>query len=232
MVHKFGRNGGVANGAWEFVNLLGMTGWPLSAASTVRIKAGGNVNDTAAGTGARAITVQGIDDSFNEVTEEIVTAGASASSATGTSYWRIHRAYVADENAGTYGGTNTGVVTIEKSAGGTDIISIGADKGQTQYAGWTVPIGKAAYLLGMHFQVDTNKSALFRVYTRAKMDVVTPPVEPKRLRLFFAVTGQYNYQPKGPELALPAKSDFWVEAWGDGANCAVTVNFELLVVDD
>lgn len=231
MVHKFGRNGSVPDGTWEFVNRLGFTAWPLSAATTVRIKAGGHAADTAAGAGAREVTVQGIDDSFNEVTEAIVTAGAAASAATTASFWRVHRAWVS--SVGTYGAANTGAVVIENSGGGTDLIEIGgAGKGQTQFAAWTVPIAKTAYLLGMHIQVDTNKSANVRAYTRADMDDTVAPMKSKRLKLFFAVKGDYRYAPEGPELAIPAKSDFWVEAAGDGAACAVTVNFELLVVDD
>lgn len=231
MVHKFGRNGSVPNGTWEFVNRLGFTGWPLSAATTVRIKAGGDAADTAAGAGAREVTVQGIGDSFNEVTEAIATAGAGASDATSTSFWRVHRAWVS--SVGTYGAANTGAVVIENSGGGTNLIEIGgAGKGQTQFAAWTVPIAKTAYLLSMHIQVDTNKSANVRAYTRADMDDATVPMKSKRLKLFFAVKGDYRYSPEGPELVIPARTDFWVEASGDGAACAVTVNFELLVVDD
>lgn len=230
MVHKFGRNAAVPNGSWEFVNLLGFTGWPLSAATTVRIKAGGNAGDTAAGAGAREVTVQGIDDSFNEVSEAIATAGASASGATTALFWRVHRAWISA--CGTYGDANTAAVTIENSGGGTDLIQIAAGKGQTQFAGWTVPVSRTAYLLGMCVHVDTNKSALIRVYTRANIDDAVAPMDSKRLRVFFAVKADFAYLPKGPDLVISAKSDFWVEAWGDGAICAVTANFELLVVDD
>ncbi len=231
MIHKFGRNGSVPDSTWQFVNRLGFTGWPLSAATTVRIKAGGDANDTAAGTGAREVTVQGIDDSFNEVSEAITTAGTGASAATTVSFWRVHRAWASA--VGTYGGANLGAVIIENSGGGTDLIEIGgAEKGQTQFAAWTVPINKTGLFLGAHVWVDTNKSANIRVYTRADIDVTTAPMKSKRLRDFFPVKGYCHYEPKGPELVIPAKSDFWVEASGDGAACAVTVNFELLVVDD
>ncbi len=159
MVHKFGRNDAVPSGAWEFVNLLGFTGWPLSAATTVRVKAG-DVADTAAGAGAQEITVQGIDDSFNEVTEAIATAGTSASSATSTSFWRVHRAWVSA--AGTYGAANTAAVTIENGGGGTDLIQIAVEEGQTQFTGWSVPIGKTAYMMGVHVHTDATKPADFR----------------------------------------------------------------------
>lgn len=230
MVHKFGRNIGVPNGSWEFINRLGFTAWPLSAATTVRIKAGGNAADDASGAGAREITVEGIDDSFNEVSETITTAGASASSATTASFWRVHRAWVS--SVGTYGDANTGAVTIENSGGGTDLIEIGAGKGQTQFTGWTVPTGKTAYLLSAHMQVDTNLSANVRLFTRANIDDVSAPMNSKRQRLVFAVKGDLAYHPEGPEFSIGGKTDIWFEAYGDGAVSKVTCDFELLVVDD
>lgn len=230
MVHKFGRNGSVPDGTWEFINLLGFTAWPLSAPTAVRIKAGGNAADTAAGAGARGITVTGIDDSFNEVSETIATAGANASALTTTLFWRVHRAWVS--SIGVYGAANTAAITIENGAGGTDLIEIGAGKGQTQFTGWTVPIGKTAYLLSIHLQVDDNLAANIRVYTRAAIDDIAAPMESKRLRTFFAVKdGMPPYIPRGPEMKINEKTDFWIEASGDGDIVGVTCNFELLVVE-
>ena len=230
MVHKFGRNAAVPNGVWEFVSNLRHTGWPLSAATTVRVKAG-DVADTAAGAGAREITVQGIDDSFNEVTEAIATAGASASSATSTSFWRVHRAWVSA--AGVYGNANTAAVTIENGAGGTDVIQIAIGEGQTQFCGWTVPIDKTAYLLGIHFQVDSIKPADFRAFTRENIDDTSAPLSSKRLiQHFDGLAEGFHYVPRAPELVLPAKTDIWVEAEGRGGTTEVTAGFEILVIDN
>lgn len=231
LVLKFGRNDGVPNGSWEFVNLLGFTGWPLSAATTVRIKAGGNAADTAAGAGAREVTVQGIDDSFNEVSEAIATAGAGASAATTALFWRVHRAWVSA--CGTYGAANTAAVTIENSAGGTDLIQIAIEEGQSQFAGWTVPIGKTAFLLGLHVQVDSNKTANVRLRTRDNIDDTTAPMSSTRLRFFFdGIKGEFAHHPRGPGLVVNPKSDIWFEAYGDAVVSHVSCDFELLVVDD
>lgn len=231
MVHKFGRNTAVPNAAWQFVNLLGFTAWPLSAATTVRVKAGGNAADTAAGNGAREITVQGIDDSFNEVAEAIATAGAPASSATSASFWRVHRAWVSA--CGTYGAANTAAVTIENSGGGTDLIQIAIEEGQSQFAGWTVPIGKTAFLLGVHLNVDAGKAANVRMFSRSDIDDTSAPMKSKRLRRFWdGVLGIVDYVPRGPEISFAAKSDIWLEAYGGGAQTEVSGFFELLVVDD
>lgn len=231
MVHKFGRNSGVPNGTWEFVTTLGHTVWPLSSDTPVRVKVG-NALDTSTGTGAREITVQGLDDSFNEVSESLVTAGASASTETSTSFWRVHRAWVS--SVGTYGGANSSeAVTIENSTGGNDIIQIEALEGQTQFGGWSTPVNKTAYLLGMHIHVDSNKTADVRVFTRDDIDDTVAPMKSRRLQLFLdGVEGNFMYDPRGPEIVINQKSDIWVEALGDGAVSEVSVDFELLVVDN
>ena len=231
MVHKFGRNDAIPNGSWAFVNLGGFTAWPLSAATTVRVKAGGDAADTAAGAGAREVTVQGIDSNFAETSEVIATAGASASSATSASFWRVHRAWVSA--AGTYGAANTAAIDIENSGGGTDLIQIGLEEGQSQFAGWTVPAGKTAYLLHLYITVDGLKPADIRVFTRADIDDTSAPMSSKRLKLFFdGIAGGMHYSPRGPEIAIPAKSDIWVEGQGSGALTEISADFELLVIDD
>jgi len=231
LVHKFGRNDAVPNGSFAFVNLLGFTAWPLSAATTVRIKAGGNAADTAGGNGAREVTVQGIDSNLAELSEAIVTAGAGASSATTASFWRIHRAWVS--SAGTYGAANTAAVVIENSGGGTDLIQIGIEEGQTQFTAWSVPTGKTAYLTSVHVTVDANKAADIRCFTRANFNDATPPVSAKRLKLYWdGLLGDFMYEPKTPELTLVALTDIWFEAQGSGAGTEVSVDFELIVVDD
>jgi hypothetical protein len=232
LVHKFGRNLAVPNGSWAFVSTLGHTAWPITTGdSSVRVKLG-NAADTAAGAGAREITVQGISaGTFTETSEAIATAGATSSSATTATFWRVHRAWVS--SAGTYGAANTAAVVIETSGGETDVISIAAGEGQTQFAGWTVPAGKTAYLLSLHATVDAGKAADIRVFTRADMDDTAAPLKSKRLKLYFdGVLGSIDYRPRSPEIEIAAKSDIWVEAYGGGALSQVSADFELLVVDD
>lgn len=229
--HKFGRNDVVANGVWSFVNLLAFTAWPLSAATTVRVKAGGDVADTAAGNGAREITVEGIDSSFNEITEAVATAGVGASANTTASFWRVHRAWVSQ--AGTYGAANTDDVIIENSGGGTDLIKINIEEGQSQFGGWTVPVGKTAYLISFHLEVDSAKPADIRVFMRRDIDDTVAPLGSKRILLYFdGVVGEPAFLPKSPSIAFSGKTDIWAEAEGSGANTEVSVDFEFLIVDD
>ena len=231
LVHKFGRNAAVPNGSWAFVNLLGFTAWPLSAATTVRIKAGGNAADDTAGNGARTVVVQGLNDSYADTQEAITTAGTSASSATTASFFRVYRAWVS--TVGVYGAANTAAVTIENSAGGTDLIQIGAGEGQSQFGGYSVPAGKTAYLLSVAITADGNKAADFRIYTREDIDDTTAPMKPKRLKFYWdGILGNFTFTPRSPALVIPAKTDIWVEAQGSGAQTEVSADFEIYLVDD
>lgn len=124
VVHKYGRNpSGVLN-TETAITADGALFFP-SAASTVRIKAGGSVNDTANGSGAREVTVIGVDGDGLEISEAIATNGASASAATTLEFFRIYRAYVS--KSGTYltsgvgtQGTNQADIVVEDSGGSND----------------------------------------------------------------------------------------------------------------
>lgn len=231
IIHKFGRNSAVPNGSWEgILETTAQFNW-LTAATTVRIKAGGNAADTAAGAGAREITVEGIDNSGALASEAIVTAGALASSATTTSFWRVFRAHVSA--VGTYGVANTGAIVIENSAGGTDLLGILAGQGQSEYGAYSIPAGKTGYLLSVSLSVDAGKAADVRLFTRENFNDVAAPMSPKRLRMYWdAVLGQEEIKPKSPILSLPAYTDIWFEGDGGGAQTEVEVDFEILLVDN
>jgi hypothetical protein len=230
LVHKFGRSDAVPNGSWVAITPLAALTF-LTGATAVRIKAGGNAADDTAGAGARQIMVTGIDTTLAEVTETITTAGAAASSPTSAAFWRPYR--LAVKLVGTYGVANTGDIIVENAAGGTDLIMIVAGKGRSQHGQYSTPTGKTGYLLSVHITVDSNKAANIRLFVREIFTGVAIPAKPISLRLYWDhITGTFTYVPRSPKLSLPALSDIWVEAWGDGAISEVSVDFEILLVDD
>lgn len=231
IIHKFGRNNAVPNGNWALVSPMTPSGAMPSSGSTVRIKAGGNAADTAAGVGAREITVLGIDTSLQEVSETIVTSGANASATTTTVFWRLYRAYTTA--VGTYGGGNVDDVIVENADGIDERLCICIDEGQTQHGAYSIPSGKIGYLLSIHMTADATKAADFRVFIRNNFTDVQAPVSSKQLKLYFdGVLGEVNYKPISPGLVLEALSDIWIEARGGGAGTEVSVDFEILLIDD
>ncbi len=231
---KFGHNDNAGNSTNEIIGGLSVSassfGGFLQTATTVRIKSGGNSNDTVAGSGARSVTVVGLDENFAEAEETINTAGTSASSATTTTFIRVVRAYVA--TTGTYHGANTGDVIIENGSGGTDLVSIQAGQGQSELAFDTIPAGKTAYLTNMRVDVEGSKEATVFLYQNLNADDVTAPYSSKRLIMSISgVSGNVDHSFSGYEV-LPAMSDIWVEAIGPSGGAAITAGFEMVWVDD
>lgn len=232
IVHKFGRNDNVANATWERVDLLSDTGATyLSSASAIRIKAGGDAADAAAGAGAREVTVQGCDATGEPVTAVLATNGISASTASTETFLRVWRAWVS--SAGTYGAANTAAIVIEDSGGTTDLLTIAAGEGQTQFAGYTVPAGKRAFLRSVFVSVDAAQAADVRFFAREDADDATAPVAAARIKLYFdGIQAPFLFKPNAPLGPYSALTDLWWEAQGGGAAAAVSVDFELLLEDE
>lgn len=233
IIHKFGRDADVANGVFEGVHQLSVPFNFLTAATTVRVKAGGNAADAAGGLGAQSVVVEGLDDTGAAATDMLATAGASASSASSTSFWRVFRVYIPDGGCGTYGAANTAAITIENSGGGTDLIMVAVEEGQSQYAAYAIPIGKTGYLLSAEVEADAAKAADFRLMTRHNLTDFSTPFSPPRIRFYWdGVIGSTAIRPHSPIMSLPALTDIWFEAEGSGANTEVSVDFEILLIDD
>ena len=92
-VHKFGGNADIAASSTEDIVFGGTINW-LTAATTVRVKSGGNAADDDGGNGAQTIRVEGLDENFAEAQEDITLAGADASDVTTITFIRVYRAYV------------------------------------------------------------------------------------------------------------------------------------------
>lgn len=230
--HKFGSNSSVSTSEvviWSTGTAY--TGF-LTTASTVRIKSGGNVNDTAAGTGARSVTVVGLDASWVETTEVIVTAGASASSATAASFIRVYRAYVT--GSGTYSagvdGANAGDIVIETS-GGVTLATIAATLGQTQVAAYTVPSGYSAYIRTLSVSVDGSKAATVRLFQRANADTVAAPFTGRRLvSVLPGLTGFTQRDFTSYLGPFAAKTDLWATGQTATGTTSVSVSFDYILV--
>ncbi len=226
-VHKFGRNDDVANAAWEPVTSNGILLWPTSALA-VRVKAGGNTNDTAAGTGAREVTVVGLDENWVEQTETIATNGADASSPTSTTFIRLYRAYVSE--VGSYGASSAAAIDIE-TTGGTALLDIPTGDNQSQVAFYTVPAGRGAYLTHVDVNVPTGKSADFRFFQRRDANNTADTFRAPRVFWYRDGIAEQADEEFGAPIYFPPYTDLWIEAYGDGANVSVEAEFDLVLVD-
>jgi hypothetical protein len=228
VAHISGYNPTQASGAWEGVHSLSGAFPVLSSATTIRIKAGGNAADTAAGAGARQIQVEGLDETGDAISVSINTNGASASASTTETFSRVFRAYV--NTTGTYDVANTGDIVIENTAGTTDLIQITANEGEAQFCSYTIPLGFTGYLLSARVESDASKAADFRLMTRGSVLNTVAPFEPNKLSHYWdGVVGAAPLKSVAPMLVLSALTDIYIEANGSVAT-EVSADMEILLV--
>lgn len=228
-VEKFGFNPSIGTSNAEPLTPDATLTW-LQAATTVRVAAG-NTNDTASGSGARQVIVEGLDQDWMEQTETIATAGTSASADTTITFIRINNAYIGE--VGSYTDpTNAGAITIENSAGDTDLIHIEAGAGQSQHGAYSVPGDKTAVMIHFHAIWDSTKDGDIRIYQRRNADDVSVPVTGRRLvRLYIGVSGDFHREFEAwPQF--PARTDVWIEAQANTSSAACSVEWDMYLVDD
>jgi hypothetical protein len=117
-----------------------------TVASVLKISSS-STDDTSAGTGARTVTIVGLDGSYNQVSESITLNGQTAVNTT-NSYLYVNGFYVASTgssgaNAGNIN-AGTGVVTAGVPAVLYDIIATGYNNRTTAH--YCVPAGYTGYL--------------------------------------------------------------------------------------
>ena len=231
---KFGRNPSIDTATTPEDIWPGGGTYPfLTSAAAIRVKAGGNIADVDGGAGAQTILVRGLDGDFNEISDTITLAGASASAATTNTYMRVSRAYVV--TTGTYGGTNTADITIETTGAVVQAI-IPAGSSQTQQLVYTIPAGYTGYLTHLHFSADTasNRRVSFELIKRENADDVTTPFTPSRsIQLWDGVQGHIDEDYHAEPYIFPAKTDVWLRITSvDQNGTAVTAGLDGYIVDN
>lgn len=214
-------------------------GW-LTTSERLRIRAGGNANDTANGTGARSVVLQPHRDDFSWVDNEsiiLTTAGAAASAPTAQAYRRCVRAYV--KTAGNYAngvntGANVGAIIIETESG-IEVAAIDPGDNDAQQSMFTVPKDYTLWISAISLAVDANQPATVSVLYRPDADRVSgPPFQSRRTLLTaVGVTGLIQF-PLAFRVAFPEATDIWVRATsaaGAGAS-AVSVAYSGLLLSN
>lgn len=237
VVHKFGHNSTVGT-SFVVISAGGVYNTPQTTnATTLRIKAGGNANDTAAGTGARQVTIEGLDETGVLVSETLATAGASASSATTITFIRIFRVWVS--SSGTYAsitaGSHAADIVIENGAGGTDWTTISLNSfpnSQSEIGAYTVPLGKTAYVLGINVFIESTKAVSLEFFKRGGVLDNVAPYEAMRVQISVSGgTDDINLTPKIP-MKFEALTDIGFLAKVATGTAGVSVDFEIMLIDN
>jgi hypothetical protein len=233
-VHKYGKNAITPNGSfadiWSYGPTLPVYPWP-EAAETVRIRAGGNAADTAAGLGARSVTIFGLDENWNEVTETIATAGASASTPTVITFRRVYRVRVAA--VGALNVSNTGTILIENTASTDVLAEVRAGVGSTEQTHYTIPAGLTGYISRVDAQVrtGTNKDADIRFLTRTNVgNGDAAPYGPNIIVDQWDGLADFASAEYSAFRVYPEKTDIWFSAQGNGATTSVVITYDVFLL--
>lgn len=210
----------------------GTMSWPTTA-DTLDVVSTSADDDGAptTNTGVQTLYIEGLDGSWDEVSETVTLNGTTPVT-TSNSYIRIKEAY--GINAGTYHGSNAGIITADDTTTGTNrMLNIPAGVGRTQLGRYSVPNGFTAYLLGAHMSVDTraSRTATITLYKVENANDTTQPYGARiTLEVFDGVAGDSPWRPAVP-TQLPAYTDIWWEVTEVNTNnTAVEVDFDILLV--
>ncbi len=165
MVQKFGINADVDSAAEEDIWSAGgsYTGF-LAAASTLELVSD-DANDASVGTGARTVTIWGLDSNFDEQSETVTLNGTTAVS-TANDYIRLFRMKVITVGSG---GTAAGTITARVVSAGATLAEIPVGYNQTEMAVYTVPAGKTGYIMAIKASAaDAGTKAFVTVGLRTR----------------------------------------------------------------
>jgi hypothetical protein len=226
---KFGFNPDVDDSLETVWAEGGLYGY-LSSATTLKISSS-SANDTSAGTGARTVTVSGLDSSYDEVSETVTLSGQTAVDTT-NSFIRVNRMIV--NTAGT-GGQNAGVIyagtgTVTSGVPANKYATIAIGDNQTLMALWTVPRGFTAYLHQSHITVATEQNNKYAtVSIVARPDGAVFAVKDKFVVVADSRTQNYHYP-----LEFSEKTDIEVRCIGSssGANIAVSAGLDFVYIQN
>lgn len=146
-----GHNADIDDGAQEDVWEPGGELSYLSSAETMEI-ASTSADDAAAGTGARTVMIQGVDDDGLFISE-VVTLNGTSNVQTSNSYLRVNLMNILTAGSA---GWNVGDLTATATTAATIQDEMDATEGFSQSSHYTVPAGKTAFLT----QVELNAAKL------------------------------------------------------------------------
>ena len=182
---------------WE--GLTGSGGnYPFPASAAALSVVSSSASDTAV-----TITINGLDASFEKISEDVLINGTSTVTTT-KSFLRVI-------NAVTIVGNAVGNISI--SSGATLIAKINAGLGQTQMSVYTVPAGYTLYIT--YYQADGNTTTTSGAYMNTRIRYTKNPSG------VVTVTGQTTYLtnvqiPYGVPYEILEKTDLEIQFLGSG----------------
>ena len=200
-----------------------------------------STDDTAAGTGARSVVIEGTSNTNGVWTEEVqeITMNGTTAVAVPNDMLRVYRMYV--KTSGSYATPTTpshnSTITVRESGGGTiwqTLISNSSfGLAQSEIAVYTIPKGYTGYILSKNVTIESTKTANIFLFVREDADVVTAPFSPMRVKeLERNLAAFTSRQPTAPLLKIIGPADVGFIAQSTSTTTSLSIEFEILLVED
>lgn len=231
---KYGHNGSVGT-SFEPVTTGAALQLPQpSGAQPLRVVST-SADDNAAGSGAQAVRVAGLDPSGNEIEEILPTNGTSPSAVTSQPFWRLLFADVVA--SGSYSDLSTGGhdgnITIEDAASNNwgQIDSNGYPHSRMQSTWYTVPSGCVAYAQSLSFATASRRETDFKILSRPGANLETGPFTPMvELLEQTGIDDSFTITLNNPLGPLPAFTDIGVTARTSTGTSDVSAFIDLILI--
>lgn len=218
--NKFGYNSAVGTSQEEIWNVGGVEAY-LSTAETMNIVSTSTDDDGApVGTGARTLSIYGLDNDWNEI-NETVTLNGTTDVETTNSYLRVFRMIV---NTAGSTGSNVGTITATASSAASVHAQINPTDNQTLKINFAIPANK--YGIISHAEIGCAKADDCEV--RFKVRPFGEVFQTNRLLNFFESTVSFsNFIP----ILLPPKTDVTLTALSSAGGVKVSANLDYYTID-
>jgi hypothetical protein len=234
LLHRFGK----AVVGTTMVPIASSLKYPTPIAAVALEVISDDADDTAAGAGAREITVVGLDSTWAEITQVVATNGLTAVPLP-IDMIRIYDWWVSA--SGVYAtastGSHEGTITIQEVSGSAlwfNGITTPYPKGQSQIAGYTVPLGYRAYIFIEGIVADSTKSVDVMLLARRDAGDVTAPYTAMRaIKDYVGVSDNaQGADNNAPINAFSAKTDLIFLGAVSTGTASISVDYEVLLIAD
>lgn len=229
-INKFGTNplvGTTFENMWEQGGI-----WTKLTSATTLAVSSSSTDDTSAGVGTRTLIVEGLGSNYLEISETVTMNGQTPvitsntflfvnraySKTAGTSHLNVGDLYIADDSVThTTGIPDTASLVQAK---------VGANKGQTQQAIYTIPAGKTAYLTSIFLVSGASKIVDFEFH------IINNNTGVHRISFEGEETNSDFSEVYNPYKAIPEMSTINVHAKVDVGTAKISAVFDIILVDN
>lgn len=206
--------------------------WLAPLSPLVHTVVSDDANDGGGGSGARLVTIKGLDSGFNEITEQITLNGTSGVQ-TVNQYIRIN-SFRCDEFGS--GDINAGEITATAQINNTVTAQICAGLGNALMAIYTIPDNTTGYMTQFYGTIDRTTGAptkaLITLLARKNAGTLTSGFVVEN-NLVVQFDGNTDVPRRfEPFKRFPAKTDIKLQCTASSNNTSVSAGFDVILIKD